>query len=126
MTLISTYVSRVDDTLPRIAAYWYGPWELYYLIFEHNRDLLGTVAGLVPGMLLDIPAPRTTETTHIIQSGDSVESLALKYYDSEHFAGIISATNGSRVIYESIGEEWTIPALVSQAELDGAERRRAA
>jgi nucleoid-associated protein YgaU len=126
MMVLATHVSGSDDTLPRIAALYYGRWELFYLIYEANKSVIGGIDGLRPGMPLAIPLPATKELRHVVQTGDSFEALSLFYYETEHFARLIRKANGGIVIYESVGVELVIPALVTPAELDAASRRTAA
>ena len=126
MRLLAVHITRTEDTLPRIAALFYSRWDLYYLIFDANRDRLIAIDNIKPGQPLQIPDPRTEPTEHTVAAGDSVESLADLYYGCEHFAGRIQNANEDKLICESIGETWTIPALVSRPEIEAATRRRAA
>jgi len=124
--VLATHVSGNDDTLPRITALYYGRWDLFYLIYEANKSVIGGIDDLRPGMPLLIPLPASKELRHVIKEGDSFEALSLQYYETEHFARLIRKANGGLVIYESVDVEIVIPALVTPAELDAAARRRAA
>lgn len=124
--ILATIVTGSDDTLPRLSALFYGRWDLFYLIYEANKSIIGDIDGMKPGMPISIPLPPTKELRHVVIEGDSFEALSLQYYGSEHFARLIRKANGGIVIYESVGTELIIPALVTQTEIDAAQRRRAA
>ncbi|MBE7439129.1 MAG: phage tail protein [Spirochaetales bacterium] len=126
MIIMESRIAGGEDTLQRLAALYYGRWELFFLIYEANRAVIGNIDGLRPGMPLQIPAPQQQELRHVVGEGDSWEALSLTYYDTEHFARLLRKANGGIVIYESIGTELIIPALVTPGELEAASRRRAA
>lgn len=109
------HVIRTDETLPRLAARYYGDWTLWVLIADANR--LDRRAPLTPGRAIRILKPMSSDTTHTVAEGDSYESLALQYYGTEHYSGRIRTANNHAIIYESAGQSFRIPALADPVKL---------
>ncbi|MDV6237757.1 tail protein X [Leptospira ellisii] len=118
----SFYVLKPNDTLQRLAAKFYGRWEIWRLIFDTNPHI-ESIHLLPTGVLIEIPIPRTDDVNHIIIEGDTYESLSLFYYGTEHFSGRIREANENLQPYENIGSILFIPALITKSELVNANRR---
>jgi nucleoid-associated protein YgaU len=103
------HIVRPDETLRRISARYYGDWTLWPIIADANR--MDRREPPVPGRAIVVPMPRTSATEHTVADGDSYESLSLLYYGSEHFSEVIRSANDRKIIYESAGLRFTIPAL---------------
>ncbi|MCE9499764.1 MAG: LysM peptidoglycan-binding domain-containing protein [Leptospira sp.] len=116
------YTIRDDDTLQRIAAKYWNKWELYPIIRDNNPHIADW-DNLIPGQRLFIADVLTESTIHIVEFGDTFESISQQYYRTEHFSGMLSEENGNAQPYENIGSEYFIPALVSKQEVLAAERR---
>ncbi|MCB1201354.1 MAG: LysM peptidoglycan-binding domain-containing protein [Leptospiraceae bacterium] len=111
------YVVQDGDTYQRIAAKLYGAWEIYMLIKEYNL-----FRALSPGMILEIPTPRTAEVTHIVGAGQKpgFHDLSRSYYQVEHFAELLKSANPNVIPRE--GVRVRIPALVPEATYRAAQR----
>ncbi|EMO60704.1 phage tail protein X [Leptospira borgpetersenii serovar Pomona str. 200901868] len=118
----SFYVLKPNDTLQRLAAKFYGRWEIWRLIFDANPHL-ESIHILPVGVLIEIPIPRTDDVNHIIVEGDTYESLSLFYYGTEHYSGRIREANENIQPYENIGSPLYIPALITKLDLVNANRR---
>lgn len=109
------HVVREGETVRRLAARYYGNWTLWPLIVDYNK--INGRDNPVTGSALSIPYPRTSPTEHIISDGDTYEYLSQLYYGSEHFSDKIKIANGLAVIYDSIGQKFTIPALADRQKI---------
>lgn len=109
------YIIKNNDTLPRIAARHYGDWTLWPLISDANR--LAVREPLTAGRKIQIPYPLVNSTFHVVTESDTYHSLSQLYYGSEHFSNRIASANSYKVIYENIGERFTIPALASSGKI---------
>ncbi len=116
------YVLKNTDTLQRLSAKFYGKWELWKLILDHNSQIENWKT-LIPGIRIEIPDPFTEDVFHTIQVGDTYESISLLYYGTEHFSGKIREDNENIQPYENIGSDLFVGALVSSAEIQNAARR---
>jgi hypothetical protein len=74
------HVIKQDDTLQRLAAFYYGDWTLYTLIREANLDLIPDEFSLISGNRIEIPTPTFEDSTHLITIGDSYESISFLYF----------------------------------------------
>ncbi len=106
------HVIKPDDTLQRLAALYYGDWTLYILIREANLDLIPDEFSLISGNRIEIPTPTFEDSTHLVESGDSYESISFLYFNTEHFAEMLRTANSDLTLSENIGIEILIPALV--------------
>lgn len=107
-----THTWRSGDTLQRIAARWYGDWTLWPAV----RDANGLVsAPPASGQRLEIPDLPDRERLHTVVTGDSYESVSLLYYGTEHFAERLRNANPTEHIYDLVGRQIVIPALVNGA-----------
>ncbi|WP_017852030.1 LysM peptidoglycan-binding domain-containing protein [Leptospira interrogans serovar Szwajizak] len=118
----SFYVLKPNDTLQRLAARFYGRWEIWRLIFDSNSHL-ESWNSLPVGIQIEIPTPRTDDANHTILEGDTYESLSLLYYGTEHFSGRIREANENLQPYENIGSELFVPSLIEKSDLVNAKRR---
>ncbi|EMJ63424.1 tail protein X [Leptospira sp. P2653] len=118
----SFYVLKPNDTLQRLAARYYGRWEIWRLIFDSNPHL-SSWKSLPVGVQIEIPIPRTDDINHTIRDGDTYESLSLFYYGTEHFSGRIRDANENLQPYENIGSVLFIPSLIEKSDLVNAKRR---
>ncbi|ASV10625.1 phage tail protein [Leptospira santarosai] len=118
----SFYVLKPNDTLERLAAKFYGRWEIWKLIFDTNPHLV-SIHPLPVGVLIEIPIPRTDDVNHTILEGDTYESLSLLYYGTEHFSGRIREANDNLQPYENVDSILFIPALITKSDLVNANRR---
>ncbi|MCL8268181.1 tail protein X [Leptospira weilii] len=118
----SFYVLKPNDTLQRLAARYYGRWEIWRLIFDSNPHL-SSWKSLPVGVQIEIPIPRTDDINHTILDGDTYESLSLSYYGTEHFSGRIRDANENLQPYENIGSVLFIPSLIEKSDLVNAKRR---
>lgn len=109
------HIVRQGETYRRIAARYYGDWTLWCLITDANG--MNRRTPPMPGVALEIPEPRWSATEHIVETGDSYESLAGQYYGSEHFADYIRRANDEVVIYDNVGQRFVIPPLVTATKL---------
>ncbi len=112
------YITQPNDTPERVAARFYGKWELMHLLYAANPDQYG--AEVFPaGIVLQIPDPLSSPVNHVIQANDTYRSLSAHYYNNtEHFAYLIRHQNKGLILQDNIGAEITIPALVKKAELE--------
>lgn len=106
------HIIKPDDTLQRLAAFYYGDWTLYTLIREANLDLIPDEFSLISGNRIEIPTPTFEDSTHVIVSGDSYESISFFYFKTEHFSEMLRSANSDLTLSENIGIEILIPALV--------------
>ena len=103
VTLPATYLVLAGDTLYNIAMQFYHSKDYVELIAEHNK--LETTENLKAGISLIIPAiPVTnqtgvdnrkdhTATEHTVQQGETLSSIARKYYGSSKYAMPIAEYN---------------------------------
>ncbi len=119
------YITQPDDTPERIAARFYGKWELSHLLYAANPDYWG-VEIFPAGLALQIPAPLSAPVRHLIQTGDTYRSLSQQYYTTEHFAYLISRENRDIILQDNIGKELIIPELVKQKQLEHLRNLREA
>jgi nucleoid-associated protein YgaU len=103
VTLPVTYLVRTGDTLYNIATQFYHSKDYVDLIAEHNK--LDKTENLKAGTSLNIPAiPVTnpagadnstdhTAAKHTVQQGETLSSIARKYYGSSKYAMTIAEYN---------------------------------
>ena len=103
VTLPVTYLVRTGDTLYNIASQFYHSKDYVDLIAEHNK--LDKTENLKAGISLIIPAiPVTnpagvdnstdhTAAKHTVQQGETLSSIARKYYGSSKYAMTIAEYN---------------------------------
>ena len=103
VTLPVTYLVRTGDTLYNIASQFYHSKDYVDLIAEHNK--LDKTENLKAGISLIIPAiPVTnpagvdnstdhTAAKHTVQQGETLSSIARKYYGSSKYAMTIAEFN---------------------------------
>ncbi|WP_078125708.1 tail protein X [Leptospira alexanderi] len=118
----SFYVLKPNDTLQKLAAKFYGRWEIWRLIFDSNPHL-SSWKSLPIGVQIEIPTPQTDDVNHTILEGDTYESLSLLYYGTEHFSGRIRDANDNLQPYENLGSSLFIPVLIDKSDLINAKRR---
>lgn len=88
-----TYVVQPGDTLSDIALRMYGNANLWTLIYEANRNVIGSNPNLIyprqqftiPGVASQPQTPQTPQTgrgsgTYVVQAGDTLEGIALRIY----------------------------------------------
>lgn len=111
---------RENDTLQRIAAFYWGDWTIWPLIRDTNSHLNRKLGfdwsnnlkeGLPLRIRMDIP---TSDIDHTVAEEDSYESLSLSYYFTEHFIERIRNGNERKILRYEIGNKITIPALVDR------------
>lgn len=117
-----THITKSGESMQRLAARYYGRWELWRLILDTNEALTDW-KEIEPGLVVDIPDPKTDDSLHRIEIGDTYESLSQFYYGTEHFSNRIRLENGNIPLYENIGIEILIPRLMTKTELELAKRR---
>lgn len=106
------HVIKTDDTLQRLAAFYYGDWTLYTLIREANLDLIPDEFSLIAGNRIKIPTPTFEDAVHVISVNDTYQSISLLYFETEHFAERLRMANDNLTLSENIGADILIPALV--------------
>ncbi len=109
---MKTHILKPNDTLQRLAAYYYGNWTLWYLILEANPHLKKYSINEYPsGIKINLPDILVQELTHIVSKNDSYESISLKYFGTEIFSEKIKSFNNNIELSKNIGLEIYIPAL---------------
>ncbi|AXR68231.1 phage tail protein [Leptospira mayottensis] len=120
---------RENDTLQRIAAFYWGDWTLWPLLQDSNTHLIQTVGFGWPEKLKEgIPLKirmdlLSSDIEHTVIEGDSYESLSFFYYFTEHFSERIRNQNERKVLRYLIGNRITIPALVDRRAFQTAKAR---
>jgi hypothetical protein len=122
MTGIS-FIAKQGETSARISAYYFGTWTLYGLIEELNPNSFQDHVSIA-GSRVFIPDLITDEIEHTIEASDSYFSLSKNYYFTERYFHLIQAENEDKVLEYSLGENLTIPPLVSLSTLKKAPRWR--
>lgn len=81
-TSATKYTVTPGDTLWELATRFYGNGNLWNIIYEANRQVIGSDPNtLRVGEVLTIPLlPPTPEAYYIIQPGDSLSSIAERAY----------------------------------------------
>ena len=102
------HVVKKNDTLQKLAAYYYGDWSIYRFLQDYNQ-----IEELVTGQVLMIPSPPQREEEHIIQEGHTYRAISLQYYQTEHFSEKVREYNQNIILSEHIGEILFIPPLVN-------------
>ena len=116
---ISSYTTRQDDTLLKIANMFYFRFDLWPLIYYYNSESIGDNPNSLPsGVQLLIPIPPVTDDRYVVDTEDSSYSLAEKFYGERELYYIIDKSNNFEPL--TAGDEIIIPALCSQLELDAA------
>ncbi|TGM88490.1 phage tail protein [Leptospira licerasiae] len=120
---------RENDTLQRIAAFYWGDWTVWPLIRDSNTHLYRIIGfdwtdklkeGIPLRIRIDIP---TSDIDHTVLEGDTYESLSLLYYFSEHFSERIRIGNERKILRYEIGNKINIPALVDRRTFQAAKER---
>lgn len=120
---------RENDTLQRIAAFYWGDWTLWPLLQDSNAHLIQTIGfdwteKLKEGIPLKIRMDLlSSDIEHTVSEMDSYESLSLLYYFTEHFSERIRNQNERKVLRYLIGNRITIPALVDRRTFQTAKAR---
>lgn len=105
------YVVKPDDTLQRIAAYYYADWTLWKWIYGVNN--LNNY-NLQAGSVIKIPYPITEDNIHKVKEKDRYESISLQYYGTELLSEFLKFHNEDIILQENVGREILIPALVNK------------
>ncbi|EKP13466.1 LysM peptidoglycan-binding domain-containing protein [Leptospira borgpetersenii] len=120
---------RENDTLQRIAAFYWGDWTLWPLLRDVNSHLIQTIGfnwseKLKEGIPLKIRMDLlSSDIEHTVTEGDSYESLSFLYYFTEHFSERIRNQNERKVLRYLIGSRIAIPALVDRRTFQTAKAR---
>ncbi|EMF43514.1 hypothetical protein LEP1GSC067_1198 [Leptospira interrogans serovar Lora str. TE 1992] len=120
---------KENDTLQRIAAFYWGDWTLWPLLQDSNSHLTQKIGfdwpeKLKEGMALKVPTSLpTSDLEHTVAKSDSYESLSLFYYSTEHFSERIRNQNERKILRYLIGSRITIPALVDRRSFQAAKER---
>lgn len=124
MTL-KRYTTKYGDTLHKISLWFYYRWDLWPLIFYYNDSVLSDPYDVPSPVQLEIPFPDalTTQLYHVAAKGDSSISLSQKYYGVTWYYKHIDAANNFPPKLKE-GEEYIIPALCEQIEIQAAEELR--
>lgn len=105
-----TYTVKKGDTLIGIAKAQYGDDSKWQLILDANRDKIASPEALPVGMKLAIPPFPTSgapapalapapaaQRTHTVAPGESLSSIANKYYGAEAKRTLIYEANRARI-----------------------------
>lgn len=92
------HVVAQNETLAQIAERTYGRVDLEKLLVAANGLDEGAGVAIVPGMILEVPAP----THHRVTSGETWASLAAQFLGGEDRADVLAIANAS--------EPWLAPA----------------
>lgn len=86
------WIVKSGETLASISETVYGKIQHERLLVEANfLEALGG-SRIVPGMQLDVPAPRY----HVVKPGETWQSLAEQFLGAQHRAFVLSMANGSK------------------------------
>ncbi|EKO25240.1 hypothetical protein [Leptospira interrogans] len=120
---------KENDTLQRIAAFYWGDWTLWPLLRDLNSHLIQKIGfdwseKLKEGIPLKIRMDLlSSDIEHTVIETDSYESLSLLYYFTEHFSERIRNNNERKILRYLIGSRITIPALVDRRSFQAAKER---
>ncbi|QOI43472.1 phage tail protein [Leptospira interrogans serovar Canicola] len=120
---------KENDTLQRIAAFYWGDWTLWPLLRDLNSHLIQKIGfdwseKLKEGIPLKIRMDLlSSDIEHTVIETDSYESLSLLYYFTEHFSERIRNQNERKILRYLIGSRITIPALVDRRSFQAAKER---
>ncbi|MBZ5537423.1 MAG: LysM peptidoglycan-binding domain-containing protein [Acidobacteriia bacterium] len=116
---------RAGETLEILALKYYQTKTKWTLIFNANKDLIGASRKLHPGQELKIPVEAEpvsglNKTTgqgsakiHVVQPGETLGSLSLRYYKTETKWNVIYEANKAQLAASKIlriGQKLMIPA----------------
>ncbi|KAA1289076.1 phage tail protein [Leptospira interrogans serovar Geyaweera] len=120
---------KENDTLQRIAAFYWGDWTLWPLLQDFNSHLIQKIGfdwseklkeGIPLKTRMDL---LSSDIEHTVIETDSYESLSLLYYFTEHFSERIRNQNERKILRYLIGSRITIPALVDRRAFQAAKER---
>ncbi|WP_078126140.1 phage tail protein [Leptospira alexanderi] len=120
---------KENDTLQRIASFYWGDWTLWPLLKDSNSHLIQKIGfdwpeklkeGIALKIWMDLP---TSDLDHTVLEDDCYESLSLFYYSTEHFSERIRNQNGRKILRYLIGSRITIPALVDRRTFQTSKER---
>lgn len=115
---------RTGETLEILALKYYQTKTKWTLIFNANKDQIGASKKLQPGQELKIPVEpepvsRLNRTTghgparvHVVQPGETLGSLSMRYYKTETKWNLIYEANKAQLAASKIlrvGQKITIP-----------------
>lgn len=115
----STYTVQNGDTLWSIAQHFYGNGAYWHVLYAANTGVVGSNPNYIkPGERLCIPpssagkSAGTLPMPYVVQSGDTLSGLALKFYGNANDYPAIAHANHIGPPYTIyIGQTLTIPAL---------------
>ncbi len=115
-SIYDTYTTQATDTMYTIANKYYCAWYLWPIVYDPNKDILGSDPFALPaGKEISIISLNTDEIEHTLIQGDTWHTLAKMYYATERFWPFIAQRN--EYIHIVPGLIITIPALVSANKL---------
>ena len=118
------YTLRANDSIYRLAVWFYYNYTLWPLIYYTNENIIGDNPFiLTPGKKIFIPKARSGEATHKASQDDNGQSLSLRYYGIDYYHLRIDAYNNYPIRYEE-GFIYKIPPLTPKIELDAAKELR--
>jgi len=122
-SIVDEYITNADDTIYRITNMFYMNWNLWRIIYDYNRNMLGDDPYLIPaGRKVKIIGLNTEQIVHTIKCGDTWHTLSRAYWGTEqHWQNIASANEYKHLID---GETLIIPALVSVKDIKKAKELR--